>query len=66
MHILRLSHDYRGIDGDHLSRIGIEGIAQIVSDLAAEEITIVMTTHDTGLMDVADVIYQLEDGELIE
>jgi len=31
-----------------------------------EGITIVMTTHDTGLMELGDVIFQLEDGELIE
>lgn len=30
-----------------------------------EGITIVMTTHDTGLMDLGDVVYELEDGELI-
>ena len=42
-------------------------VVKIFKELcASEEITIVMTTHDTGLMDVADVIYQLEDGELIE
>ena len=33
---------------------------------ASEGITIVMTTHDTGLMEIGDVIFQLEDGELIE
>ena len=31
-----------------------------------EGITIVMTTHDVGLMDGADYIYELEDGELVE
>lgn len=42
-------------------------VVKIFKELcAAEEITIVMTTHDTGLMEVGDVIYQLEDGELIE
>ena len=30
-----------------------------------EKITIVMTTHDTGLMDLGDCVYELEDGELI-
>jgi len=30
-----------------------------------EGVTIIMTTHDTGLMGAGDVIYQLEDGELI-
>ena len=32
---------------------------------AAEGVTIVMTTHDTGLMELADQTYQLEDGEFI-
>ena len=30
-----------------------------------ERVTIVMTTHDTGLMDLGDRVYQLEDGELV-
>jgi putative ABC transport system ATP-binding protein len=29
------------------------------------EVTIVMTTHDTGLLDIADCIYELEDGEIV-
>ena len=29
-------------------------------------VTIVMTTHDTGLLDIADHIYQIEDGEIVE
>ena len=32
---------------------------------AAEGITIIMTTHDTGLMELADVVYHLEDGAII-
>jgi putative ABC transport system ATP-binding protein len=28
-------------------------------------VTIVMTTHDTGLLDIADCIYELEDGEIV-
>ena len=31
----------------------------------AEGVTIVMTTHDTGLMEVGDRVYELEDGEII-
>lgn len=31
-----------------------------------EGITIVMTTHDPNLMELGDVIYEMEDGELIE
>lgn len=30
-----------------------------------EGITVVMTTHDTGLMGAADVLFELKDGELI-
>ena len=30
-----------------------------------EEVTIVMTTHDMGLLEIADCIYHLEDGEII-
>ena len=34
--------------------------------LAAQEgVTIVMTTHDTGLMEIGDAVYELEDGERI-
>lgn len=31
-----------------------------------EGITIVMTTHDPNLMELGDVIYEMEDGELID
>lgn len=31
-----------------------------------EEITIVMTTHDPNLMELGDVVYELEDGEIID
>jgi len=30
-----------------------------------EGVTVVMTTHDVGLMDVADVVYELSDGLLM-
>ncbi|MDR1117204.1 MAG: ABC transporter ATP-binding protein [Oscillospiraceae bacterium] len=30
-----------------------------------ENVTVVMTTHDEGLMDIADCVYLLEDGVLI-
>ena len=42
-------------------------VLKIFKDLTAMEgVTIVMTTHDTGLMELGDQVYQLEDGELIE
>ena len=31
----------------------------------AQGITIVMTTHDKGFMDIGDAVYELEDGEII-
>lgn len=31
-----------------------------------EGVTIVMTTHDVGLMDAADVVYELSDGMLVD
>lgn len=30
-----------------------------------EQVTILMTTHDPGLMELADVVYEMEDGEII-
>ncbi len=33
---------------------------------AAEGVTIVMTTHDGGLMELGDAVYELEDGEFVE
>lgn len=41
-------------------------VLKIFKELCASEgVTIVMTTHDTGLMELADQTYQLEDGEFI-
>lgn len=38
-------------------------VVKIFKDLIqAEGVTLVMTTHDTGLMDVGDQVYELEDG----
>ncbi len=42
-------------------------VIKIFKELTATEgITIVMTTHNTELMNLGDKLYQLEDGELIE
>ena len=30
-----------------------------------EGITIVMTTHDPNLMEMGDVVYEVEDGEIV-
>ena len=41
-------------------------VMKIFRELTEKEgITIVMTTHDTGLMDLGDRVYELEDGELV-
>ena len=41
-------------------------VMKIFQELTRNEgITIVMTTHDPGLMDIGDRIYELEDGEII-
>ena len=41
-------------------------VVKIFKDLCAGEgITIVMTTHDTGLMEIGDMVYELQDGEIV-
>ena len=41
-------------------------VVKIFKELCHREgVTIVMTTHDTGLMEVGDAVFELEDGELI-
>lgn len=41
-------------------------VMKVFKDLCESEgITVVMTTHDTGLMEIGDATFQLEDGELI-
>ena len=41
-------------------------VVKIFKDLIeAEGVTVVMTTHDTGLMDVGDQVYELEDGKVL-
>ena len=40
-------------------------VTQLFKDLAEREgITIVMTTHDPGLMELGDVVYEIEDGQI--
>ena len=34
--------------------------------IETQGVTIVMTTHDTGLMEIADCIYHIEDGEIAD
>ena len=41
-------------------------VVKIFKDLTQSEgVTIVMTTHDTELMEIGDVAYELEDGEIV-
>ena len=41
-------------------------VVKIFKDLIQhEKATVVMTTHDSGLMDIADKVYELADGEVI-
>jgi len=41
-------------------------VVKIFKDLCAlEGVTIIMTTHDTGLMEIGDQVYELGDGEII-
>lgn len=48
------------------SNTGLQ-IMKIFKDLIeAQGVTIVMTTHDTGLMEIADCIYHIEDGEIAD
>lgn len=40
----------------------VELFKQLITE---EKVTIIMTTHDTGLMGAADCIYELESGEIV-
>ena len=41
-------------------------VVKIFKDLTAQEgVTIVMTTHDVGLMEIGDAVYELEGGEVV-
>lgn len=41
-------------------------VVKLFQQLIAEEgITVVMTTHDPGLMEFGDVVYEMEDGKII-
>lgn len=47
------------------SNTSIAMVALFKTLVEKEGITVVMTTHDTGLMGAADVLFHLKDGELI-
>ena len=41
-------------------------VVKIFKELCHNEgVTIIMTTHDTGLMEIGDRVYELEDGEVV-
>ncbi len=41
-------------------------VTQLFKELAEKEkVTIVMTTHDPGLMELGDVVYEIEDGTIL-
>ncbi len=41
-------------------------VVKIFKELTEKEgVTIVMTTHDTGLMEIGDAVFELEDGEVV-
>lgn len=42
-------------------------VVKIFKELTQKEgVTIVMTTHDVGLMELGDMVYALEDGEVVK
>ena len=42
-------------------------VVDLIKSLVKEHgITVVMTTHDMGLMSIADKVYTLQDGEIID
>jgi putative ABC transport system ATP-binding protein len=48
------------------SRMGLQ-IIKVFRDLVEREgVTVVMTTHDPAIMEVVDIVYALEDGQIVE
>lgn len=48
------------------SNTGLQ-VVKIFKELVKEEgVTVIMTTHDVGFMDIGDQVYELEDGELVD
>ena len=45
---------------------GLRGMKLFRDLIEKEGVTIVMTTHDPNLMELGDVVYELEDGEIID
>lgn len=47
------------------SGTGLKVVKSLKKLVKEEHVTVIMTTHDVGLMEVGDMVYQLEDGEMI-
>ena len=48
------------------SKMGLQ-VIKVFRDLVEQEgISIVMTTHDPAIMEIVDIVYALEDGEIVE
>ena len=56
--------EYYLLTKDYVSVSEFEG--KPILKIEKEGLTIVMTTHDPNLMELGDVIYEMEDGELVE
>ena len=42
-------------------------VVKLFKELVANhQMTIIMTTHDPSMIDIADRVYTLEDGEIVE
>lgn len=47
------------------THMGLQVVKLFKNLVSQEGITVVMTTHDPGMIDVADRVFALEDGELV-
>ena len=66
-----LAHEPRIIFADEptaeLDSATSHHVVELFKQLVIEEhMTIVMTTHDPSLLEIADRVYTLEDGEIVE
>lgn len=48
------------------THMGLQVVKLFKDMISAEGITVLMTTHDPGMMEIADRIYTLEGGEIID
>ena len=57
----RAGHKPQELSGGEQQRV----VKIFMDVIEAEGVTIVMTTHDTGLMEIGDRVYEIEDGEIV-